>query len=59
MSAVVPLWPVFMANIGYSKTAIGGLWALAALGEAPCMILAGQLPIAGAQAGDADRVRRV
>ena len=43
MSAVVPLWPVFMANIGYSKTAIGGLWALAALGEAPCMILAGQL----------------
>src|SRR5215213_9268702 len=43
MSAVVPLWPVFMANNGYSKTAIGGLWALAALGEAPCMILAGQL----------------
>jgi MFS family permease len=43
MSAVVPLWPVFMANIGYSKTAIGGFWALAALGEAPCMILAGQL----------------
>jgi MFS family permease len=43
MSAVVPLWPVFMANIGYSKTAIGGLWALAALGEAPCMILAGHL----------------
>jgi PPP family 3-phenylpropionic acid transporter len=42
-SAVAPLWPVFMANIGYSKTAIGGLWALAALGEAPCMILAGQL----------------
>jgi PPP family 3-phenylpropionic acid transporter len=43
MNAVVPLWPVFMANIGYSKTAIGGLWALAALGEAPCMILSGQL----------------
>jgi MFS family permease len=43
MSAVVPLWPVFMANSGYSKTAIGGLWALAALGEAPCMILAGHL----------------
>jgi MFS transporter, PPP family, 3-phenylpropionic acid transporter len=43
MNAVVPLWPVFMANIGYSKTAVGGLWALAALGEAPCMILAGQL----------------
>jgi PPP family 3-phenylpropionic acid transporter len=43
MSAVVPLWPVFMANIGYSKTAIGGLWSLAALGEVPCMILAGHL----------------
>src|SRR6266540_2086224 len=43
MNAVVPLWPVFMANIGYSKTAIGGLWALAALGEAPYMILAGHL----------------
>jgi DHA1 family multidrug resistance protein-like MFS transporter len=43
MSAVVPLWPVFMAAIGYSKTAIGGFWALAALGEAPCMIVAGQL----------------
>jgi len=43
MSAVVPLWPVFMGSFGYSKTAIGGLWALAALGEAPCMILAGQL----------------
>jgi DHA1 family multidrug resistance protein-like MFS transporter len=43
MSAVVPLWPVFMANIGYSKTAIGGLWALAALGEVSCMILAGQM----------------
>src|SRR5439155_2980068 len=43
MNAVVPLWPVFMATIGYSKTAIGGLWALAALGEAPCMILTGHL----------------
>ena len=43
MNAVVPLWPVYMGTIGYSKTAIGGLWALAALGEAPCMILAGQL----------------
>ena len=51
MSAVVPLWPVFMANIGYSKTAIGGLWALAALGEAPCMILAGHCLIAGAANG--------
>jgi MFS family permease len=43
MSAVVPLWPVYMGTVGYSKTAIGGLWALAALGEVPCMILAGHL----------------
>ncbi|MFL5806211.1 MAG: MFS transporter [Roseiflexaceae bacterium] len=42
-SAVVSLWPVFMKSIGYSQTAVGGLWALAALGEAPCMILAGHL----------------
>jgi MFS family permease len=41
--AVIPLWPVYMTTIGYSQTAIGGLWALAALGEAPCMILAGYL----------------
>jgi DHA2 family multidrug resistance protein-like MFS transporter len=42
-SAVAPLWPVYMGTIGYSKTWAGGLWGLAALGEAPCMILAGQL----------------
>jgi MFS family permease len=42
-SAVISLWPVDMKSIGYSQTAIGGLWALAALGEAPCMILAGHL----------------
>jgi len=41
--AVIPLWPVYMATRGYTQTAIGGLWALAALGEAPCMILAGHL----------------
>ncbi len=43
MGAVVLLWPVYMQGIGYSKTAVGGLWALAALGEAPCFILAGYL----------------
>ena len=37
------LWPVYMRSVGYSQTAVGGLWALAALGEAPCMILAGHL----------------
>jgi MFS family permease len=42
-SAVAPLWPVYMGTVGYNKTWVGGLWALAALGEAPCMILAGQL----------------
>jgi MFS family permease len=41
--AVISLWPVYMTTIGYSQTAIGGLWALAALGEAPYMLLAGHL----------------
>ncbi len=43
MSAVVSLWPVYMQNAGYTKTAVGGLWGLAALGEAPCFLLAGYL----------------
>ncbi len=43
MGAVVSLWPVFMQDAGYSKTAVGGLWGLAALGEVPCFILAGYL----------------
>ena len=41
--AVVALWPVSMADQGFSRTATSGLWALAALVEVPCMILAGQL----------------
>jgi MFS family permease len=41
--AVISLWPVYMKTLGYSQTAIGGLWALAALGEAPYMLLAGHL----------------
>ncbi|HEU5097521.1 MAG TPA: MFS transporter [Roseiflexaceae bacterium] len=43
MGAVVSLWPVYMTTIGYSTTMVGGLWALAALGEVGCLILAGQL----------------
>jgi MFS family permease len=43
MGAVVSLWPVYMTTLGYSTTMVGGLWALAALGEVACMILAGQL----------------
>jgi MFS family permease len=41
--AVISLWPVYMNTIGYSQTAIGGLWAQAALGEVPCLLLAGYL----------------
>jgi MFS family permease len=41
--AVISLWPVYMSTLGYRQTTIGGLWALAALGEAPCMLLAGFL----------------
>jgi MFS family permease len=43
MGAVVSLWPVYMTTIGYSTTMVGGLWALAALGEVVWMIFAGQL----------------
>lgn len=43
MGAVVSLWPVYMGRLGYSKTDVGALWALAALGEVPCLMLAGYL----------------
>ncbi|MDQ5854518.1 MAG: MFS transporter [Chloroflexota bacterium] len=43
MGGVVSLWPVYMQSVGYSKTAVGSLWALAAAGEVPCLILAGHL----------------
>lgn len=43
LGSVVSLWPVYMQGIGYSKTAVGGLWGLAAMGEVPCLILAGYL----------------
>jgi MFS family permease len=41
--AVISLWPVYMTTLGYTQTAIGGLWAQAALGEVPCLLLAGYL----------------
>src|SRR5262249_18572002 len=43
MSAVVSLWPLYMTTIGYTQTAIGGLWALAAMGEVGWLIVAGQI----------------
>jgi MFS family permease len=43
MGSVVALWPVHMADAGHSQTVIGGLWGLAALGEVPCLMLAGVL----------------
>jgi MFS family permease len=43
MGSVVALWPVYMAAAGHSQTVIGALWGLAALGEVPCLMLAGVL----------------
>ncbi|HWQ15179.1 MAG TPA: MFS transporter, partial [Roseiflexaceae bacterium] len=43
MGSVVALWPVYMRGAGHSQTVISGLWALAALGEVPCLMLAGYL----------------
>lgn len=43
MGSVVALWPVYMRGAGHSQTVISGLWALAALGEVPCLMLAGFL----------------
>ncbi len=43
MGAIAFLWPVYMRGVGYSQTMVGSLWALAALGEVPCLILAGIL----------------
>ena len=43
MGSVVSLWPVYMRANGYSQTIIGGLWALAALGEVGALFLAGNL----------------
>jgi MFS family permease len=43
MGSVVFLWPVYMESVGYSRTAVGSLWALAAMGEVPCFVIAGYL----------------
>ena len=43
MGSVVALWPVYMRGAGHSQTTISALWALAALGEVPCLMLAGYL----------------
>lgn len=42
-SASTSMWPNYMATLGYTKTAIGTLWGLAAFIEMPAMYLAGVL----------------
>ena len=37
------MWPNYMASLGYSKSAIGSLWGLAAFVEAPASLLVGRL----------------
>ena len=37
------MWPNYMASLGYSKTAIGSLWSLAAFFEMPAMVVLGGL----------------
>jgi MFS family permease len=37
------MWPNYMASFGYSKTAIGSLWSLAAFFEMPAMVVFGGL----------------
>jgi MFS family permease len=37
------MWPNFMTSLGYSKSAISGLWGLAAFTEAPAMLVVGRL----------------
>jgi MFS family permease len=37
------MWPNFMTSLGYSKSAISGLWGLAAFTEAPFMLVVGRL----------------
>ncbi|HZG69860.1 MAG TPA: MFS transporter [Herpetosiphonaceae bacterium] len=43
MGSIVSFWPVYMQSVGYSKTAVGSLWGLAAMGEVPGLLLAGYL----------------
>ncbi|NJN84925.1 MAG: MFS transporter, partial [Caldilineaceae bacterium] len=42
-SASASMWPNYMAQLGYTKTAISSLWGLAALVEMPSMFVAGAL----------------
>jgi MFS family permease len=37
------MWPNYMTSMGYSKTAIGSLWSLAAFFEMPAMVVFGGL----------------
>jgi MFS family permease len=41
--SVVTQWPLYMQTIGYSVTAVGQLWSLAAVGEVVCFLIAGHL----------------
>lgn len=41
MGSVMSLWPVYMRGVGYTQTYVSGLWALAALGEVPMLMIAG------------------
>ena len=43
MGSVAWLWPAFMSNVGYTQSSISALWALAAAGEVPGLMLAGYL----------------
>jgi MFS family permease len=43
MGSVITLWPIFMADQGYTQTQISGLWALAAAGEVIWLFVAGLL----------------
>lgn len=43
MGSIVSFWPLYMKNVGYSQTAVGSLWGLAAMGEVPGLLLAGYL----------------
>ncbi|MCE7984024.1 MAG: MFS transporter [Caldilinea sp. CFX5] len=42
-SASASMWPNYMQSLGYSKTASGALWGLAAFIEFPAMFVAGSL----------------
>lgn len=43
MGSIVSFWPLYMKDMGYSQTAVGSLWGLAAMGEVPGLLLAGYL----------------